>query len=188
MLNTVDGEVSDYWNTNGIELTECAMLLGTPVARTAEQIQSLTIDIVNSPSSYFESINSSTMPYQDALTLLRLATASKLDYVSQLTAPSLSLPALELFDANVRHNALNKLQLSYTLRTGAPVTQRLFCFNYHYLCVAADLDCAVLSQRLPPLTSRHTYKLSLLMNHCVLISTLTYTTMLYQSLRLIFFQ
>jgi hypothetical protein len=117
-LNTVDGEVIHYCKTNEIELTECTILLGAPVAHTAEQTQSLTIDIVNSHSSYFQSINSSAMPCQDALALLRLAAAPKLDYVSQLIAPSLSLPALELFDANVRHAALNKLQLSHTLNTG----------------------------------------------------------------------
>jgi len=74
---------------------------------------------------------------------------------------------------------------SLTHSEPAPMTQRPFCFNYHYLCAAADLDCVVLFQQLPLFTSRHIYKLRVLMNHC---STLTYTTMLYQSLRLIFVQ
>ena len=120
--------VQAYCVEQHLMLTDNCLLLGAPLAAADADTSALCHSIVDSHNSFFDIVASDAMPVQEAMNVLRIAAAPKLDYVSQLVAPHLMQTAAAKFDASVQRTTIKKLELQHVMRddtTTALVHQQL---------------------------------------------------------------
>ena len=76
------------------------MLLGAPIGTDREKMRALVMNAVGEQQRFFDLVLSQHLPAQEALTMLRLCTIPRLNYLSRTPHPSILEPAAQRFDLN----------------------------------------------------------------------------------------
>ena len=93
------------------------MLLGAPIGTDINKMQSLVMNSVNEQKQFFDRINSSRMPIQEALLFLRVCALPRLNYLCRTTPAAILSPAAEAFD-RLMYDSLNlKLDLQLPINS-----------------------------------------------------------------------
>ncbi len=115
VTNTQLAAVRSYCAEQSLTLTDRCLFLGAPLCAVDADTTALCNDIVNSHTTFFETIACEAMPVQEAMGVLRVSGAPRLDYVSQLVAPHILDSAAAAFDEAVQRTTIEKLQLRHVL-------------------------------------------------------------------------
>ena len=100
------------------------MLLGAPIGTDKEKMQALVMNAVGEQQRFFDLILSQYLPAQEALTMLRLCTIPRLNYLSRTTHPSILEPAAQRFDRMMYTTAIRKLNLPLPLELARSIDAR----------------------------------------------------------------
>lgn len=93
------------------------MLLGAPIGTDTEKMQSLLMKIVRDHEPFFQRINSTLLPIQEALILLRVCALPRLNYLARTTPARILYPAAEAFDRLMYTSFNSKLSLNPPIHT-----------------------------------------------------------------------
>jgi hypothetical protein len=87
------------------------IVLGAPVGRTSQWIESEALRMVRSQSTFFNGIRNKHSSVQNAMHLLRTCAVPKLGYLLRTVRPSAMKIAIQSFNDSIRIAALNKLDI-----------------------------------------------------------------------------
>lgn len=95
-----------------IEIVEGAVkLLGACIGTDVSKLQLLATTIIQEHKTFFERLNSSLMPLQDGMLLLRLCGLPRFNYLSRTTLPQILLPAAAIFDKMISDTVTRKYSI-----------------------------------------------------------------------------
>jgi hypothetical protein len=113
MESTELDAIESYCESIQLPCVDNTLFLGAPIAKTSEQFHSMNMDVVGKHRPFFDTIASNEMPVQESMMLLRLASHSRMEYLSQLVPTHDGLDAFKSFHDLTLGTALDKLQVYF---------------------------------------------------------------------------